>query len=223
MRYVFQFGVVADNIDVLFWGAVATLRLSLLAMLGGLAIAIACAYLRTSGPRPVRWAVAAYVEVIRNTPFLVQLFVIYFSLPAIGIRFDADHAAVLGMSINFGGYATEILRAGIESIPRGQLEAGRALGLKPLRIFRHIVLFPAVKTIYPALASQFVILLLASSVVSAISATELTAVTNTLQSRTFRSFEFYFVATALYLAMALLVRSGLTGLYWLIFMRGRIA
>ena len=109
------------------------------------------------------------------------------------------------------------------SIPRGQIEAGRALGLKPLRIFRHIVLFPAVKTIYPALASQFVILLLASSVVSAISATELTAVANTLQSRTFRSFEFYFVATALYLAMALLVRSGLTGLYWFMFMRGRIA
>jgi polar amino acid transport system permease protein len=223
MRYVFQFGVVADNIDVLLWGAVATLRLSLVAMLGGLAIAIVCAYLRTSGPRPVRWAVAAYVEVIRNTPFLVQLFLIYFSLPAIGIRFDAEQAAVLGMSINFGGYATEILRAGIESIPRGQIEAGRALGLKPLRIFRHIVLFPALKTIYPALASQFVILLLGSSVVSAISATELTAVTNTLQSRTFRSFEFYFVATALYLAMALLVRSGLTGLYWLVFMRGRIA
>lgn len=223
MRYVFQFGVVADNIDVLFWGAVATLRLSLLAMLGGLAIAIVCAYLRTSGSRPVRWAVTAYIEVIRNTPFLVQLFVIYFSMPAIGIRFDAEQAAVLGMSINFGGYATEILRAGIESVPRGQIEAGRALGLKPLRIFRHIVLFPALKTIYPALASQFVILLLSSSVISAISATELTAVTNTLQSRTFRSFEFYFVATALYLAMALFVRSVLTGLYWLIFMRGRIA
>ncbi len=223
MKYVFQFGVVADNIDVLFWGAVATLRLSLLAMLGGLTIAIVCAYLRTSGPRPVRWAVAAYIEVIRNTPFLVQLFVIYFSMPAIGIRFDAEQAAVLGMSINFGGYATEILRAGIESVPRGQIEAARALGLKPLRIFRHILLFPALKTIYPALASQFVILLLSSSVVSAISATELTAVTNTLQSRTFRSFEFYFVATALYLAMALLVRSVLTGLYWLIFMRGRIA
>ena len=223
MRYVFQFGVVADNIDVLLWGAVATLRLSLLAMLGGLAIAIVCAYLRTSGPRPVRWAVAAYIEVIRNTPFLVQLFVIYFSMPAIGIRFEAEQAAVLGMSINFGGYATEILRAGIESVPRGQIEAARALGLKPLRIFRHILLFPALKTIYPALASQFIILLLSSSVVSAISATELTAVTNTLQSRTFRSFEFYFVATAFYLAMALLVRSALAGLYWLIFMRGRTA
>ncbi len=223
MRYVFQFGVVADNLDVLSWGAVATLRLSLLAMLGGLAIAIVCAYLRTSGPRPVRWAVAAYVEVIRNTPFLVQLFVIYFSLPAIGIRFDAEQAAVFGMSINFGGYATEILRAGIESITRGQIEAGRALGLKPLRIFRHIVLFPAVKTIYPALASQFVILLLASSIVSAISATELTAVTNTLQSQTFRAFEFYFVTAGMYLIMALLVKACLTGIYWFVFVRGREA
>ena len=146
---------------------------------------------------------------IRNTPFLVQLFVIYFSLPALGVRFDAEEAAVLGMSINFGGYATEILRAGIEAVPRGP-DRGRprARPDAPRRSSAFSSSSRAVKTVYPALASQFVILLLGSSIVSAISATELTAVTNSLQSQTFRAFEFYFVAAGMYLAMAL-AREGL--------------
>jgi polar amino acid transport system permease protein len=221
MRYVFQFGIVADHFDALMAGAAATLRLSVTAMACGLALATICAYLRAAGPKPARWLVAAYVEVIRNTPFLVQLFVIYFSLPALGIRFDAEEAAVIGMSINFGGYATEILRAGVEAVPRGQIEAGRALGLMRVQIFRLLILFPAFKTVYPALAGQFVILLLGSSIVSAISATELTAVTNTLQSQTFRAFEFYFVAAGMYLVMALLVKACLTAVYWVAFVRGR--
>jgi polar amino acid transport system permease protein len=161
------------------------------------------------------------VEIIRNTPLLVQLFIIYFSLPGLGIRLEAEEAAVLGLSLNLGGYATEILRAGLDAIPKGQIEAGRALGLTRLQIFRLIMLFPALRIVYPALASQFVILLLGSSIVSAISAPELTGVTNTLQSTTFRAFEFYFVATGLYLLMAIAVRLALDGIQWLVFVRGR--
>jgi len=219
MKYVFQFGVVADHFDDLLLGAAATLRLSVTAMVAGLAIAVACAYIRTSGPKPARFVVMGYVELIRNTPFLVQLFIIYFSLPAIGVRFEAEQAAVIGMAINFGGYATEIIRAGVESIHPGQIDAGRALGLKKLQIFRFVILFPAVKTVYPALASQFVILLLGSSIVSAISATELTAITNSLQSQTFRSFEFYFVAAGLYFALAMIVKATLSAIYWAVFVR----
>src|SRR3984893_15132016 len=153
MKYVFQFGVVADHASVLFEGARATLWFTFLGASFGLALAVICAYLRAAGPKPVRWLVAAYVEAIRNTPFLVQLFLIYFSLPAIGLRLYAEQAAVLGLAISFGGYATEILRSGIEAVPRGQIEAGRALGFTPFRIFRLIVLYPAVKIVYPALAS----------------------------------------------------------------------
>jgi polar amino acid transport system permease protein len=125
------------------------------------------------------------------------------------------------MTVNLGAYASEIVRAGIEAIPQGQVEAARALGLKKLQIFRKIILFPAVQTVYPALASQFILLMLSSSVVSTISAVELTAITNSLQSTTFRSFEFYFVATGLYLAMSLGFRGALSGIYWAVFQRGR--
>src|SRR5208282_3640926 len=168
----------------------------------GLLVAIVCAYGKSAGPPPVRWLVAAYVELIRNTPFLVQIFIFYFSLPVIGIRLTANTAALVAMTVNLGAYAAEIVRAGIEAIPHGQVEAARALGLKRLQIFRFIIIFPALKTVYPALSSQFILLMLSSSLVSTISAVELTSITNSLQSTTFRSFEFYFVATGLFLLMA---------------------
>jgi len=221
VKYVFHFDVVLDHWPELLDGAWLTIRLSAMAMVLGLTIAVVCAYARTAGPRPVRWLIAAYVEIIRNTPFLVQIFLIYFSLPGLGIRLDANEAALAAMVANLGAYATEIVRAGIDAVPQGQIEAARALGLKRLYIFRFVVLFPALKTVFPALASQFILLMLGSSVVSAISAVELTAVTNTLQSTTFRSFEFYFAATALYLVMALGFRASLAAIYWLVFLRGR--
>ena len=155
MKYVFQFGIVWDNFPRLVDGAWLTLRLSVTAFLIGFMLAVVLAFLRSAGPRPLRTAVAAYVELVRNTPFLVQLFVIYFSLPAIGIRMEATTAAVVGMSLNFAGYATEILRSGIEAVPRPQIEAGQSLGFSRLEIFRHIIVFQALRTVYPALASQF--------------------------------------------------------------------
>jgi polar amino acid transport system permease protein len=221
MKYVFQFGIVWDHLPQLLVGAWLTIRLSLGAFALGFVIALLLAFLRTAGPRPLQAAIAAYVEFIRNTPFLVQLFVIYFSLPAIGIRFEAITAALLGMSFNFAGYATEIVRSGIEAVPRSQIEAGYSLGFSLLQFFRNIIAFPALRTVYPALASQFVLLMLGSSIVSAISAEELTAVTNTLQSTTFRAFEFYFVATAFYLLMAVGARLLLHAIYWAVFERGR--
>ncbi|HEY1460814.1 MAG TPA: amino acid ABC transporter permease [Casimicrobiaceae bacterium] len=221
LKYVFQFGIVWDHLPRLLDGAWMTLRLSVGAFVAGLAVASLLAFVRTAGPRPLRAAVIAYVEFIRNTPFLVQLFIIYFSLPAIGIRFDAVTAALIGMTINFSGYATEILRAGIEAVPKSQIEAGHSLGFTRLQIYRHIVVFPALRTVYPALASQFILLMLGSSIVSAISVEELTGIINTLQSTTFRAFEFYFVATAVYLAMALVTRWMLHALYVMLFVRGR--
>src|SRR6266576_6027411 len=221
MKYVFQFGIVWDHLPQLLNGAWLTIRLSLGAFALGFVIAMLLAFLCTAGPRPFRAGIGAYVEFIRNTPFLVQLFIIYFSLPAIGLRMEAVTAALLGMSVNFSGYATEIIRSGIEAVPRSQIEAGYSLGFTRLQIFRLIIVFPALRTVYPALASQFVLVMLGSSVVAAISAEELTAITNTLQSTTFRAFEFYFVATGIYLAMAVVSRLVLHGLYWVVFERGQ--
>lgn len=219
MHYAFHFNVVWEHWRDLAEGAWLTIRLSAVAMTIGLAVAVVCAYAKAAGPGALRWMIAAYVEGIRNTPFLVQIFIIYFSLPALGISVGANEAALAAMVVNFGAYGTEILRAGIESIGHGQIDAAKALGLTRLQTFRYVVLFPAMKTVFPALASQFILLMLASSVVSAISAVELTAVTNSLQSTTFRPFEFYFVATGLYLCMALAFRAALGGVYWAVFMR----
>ncbi len=217
MGYVFQFGVVWDHLPELLEGAWLTLRLSASAFALGLVLAVLLAYARAYGPSAVRGPAVVYIEFMRNTPLLVQLFVLYFSLPAIGVRLDANKAALLGLALNFAGYGAEILRGGMLAVGHGQIEAATALGLRSWRVFRHVVLMPALHVAYPALASQFVLMMLGSSVVSAISATDLTAVTNTLQSTTFRGFEFYFTATGMYLLMTLLARAGLHVAYWWLF------
>lgn len=201
--YHFDFAPVLAAWDQLLVGAWLTVRLSGLAMLFGLGVSILCAAARTSGIRPLRWLIGVYVEGIRNTPFIIQIFFFYFGLPTIGVKLGPDDAALLALVVNFGAYGTEIIRAGIESIHRGQIEAGLALGLSRIRIFRHIIMKPALRTIYPALTSQFIYLMLTSSVVSVISANDLTSAGNTLQSQTFASFEVYLVITGIYLVLSM--------------------
>jgi polar amino acid transport system permease protein len=203
VNYNFQFQDVFAAWPLLLRGTWITIQLSLTATVLGLAVAIVCAWAKTSGPKPLRWGGNAYIELIRNTPFLVQLFFFFFALPALGLRWSAHSAALVAMVVNLGAYATEIIRAGIESIPHGQVEAGLALNLKRHQVFRHIILKPALKAIYPALTSQFILLMLSSAVVSAISADDLTSVAANLQSQTFRSFEIYIVVAGIYLALAL--------------------
>jgi polar amino acid transport system permease protein len=203
VNYTFQFADVFAAWPLLLKGTWTTIQLSFTAMLLGLAVAISCAWGKTWGPRPLRWIINAYIELIRNTPFLVQLFFFFFALPVLGLRWSAHTAALTAMVVNLGAYATEIIRAGIESIPKGQIEAGQALSLKQHQIFRHIILKPALRAIYPALTSQFILLMLSSAVVSAISADDLTSVAANLQSQTFRSFEIYIVVTVIYLLLSL--------------------
>ncbi|MEJ5028186.1 MULTISPECIES: amino acid ABC transporter permease [Comamonas] len=203
MNYTFQFDQVLAAWPQLLQGTWVTIQLSFLAMVIGLAVAIVCAWGKTSGPAPLRFVINAYIELIRNTPFLVQLFFFFFALPAIGLRWSPQTAALVAMVVNLGAYATEIIRAGIESIPKGQIEAGLALDLKRWEIFRFVILKPALKTIYPALTSQFILLMLSSAVVSVISADDLTSVAANIQSETFRSFEVYIVVAAIYLLLSL--------------------
>ncbi len=217
MNYTFQFDAVFASWDYLLAGAWLTIQLSIGAMVLGLAVAILCALGKSSGPRPVRWLINAYIEVIRNTPFLVQLFLIFFGLPSLGVSLSADLAALIAMVVNVGAYATEIIRAGIESIHKGQIEAGLALGLKPLQIFRYIIIKPALRTVYPALTSQFILLMLSSSVVSVISADELVSAANTIQSQTFRSLEVYLVATGIYLLMSMMFSALFAVIHRLVF------
>ena len=219
MDYVFQFGVVWRDIDTLLLGAWLTLRLSALAMVFGLMVGIAGALAKASRSRTLRVTAQAYVEAIRNTPFLVQVLFVYLGLPTIGIRLTPDQAALLAMVINLGAYTTEIVRAGIKAVPPGQIQAGVALGLSRWQLFRFVVCLPALRAVFPALGSQFILVMLASSVVSVISAEELTAVADTIVARNFRSFEVYLIVTALYLAMCLAFQGAFAAIHRVLFAR----
>jgi polar amino acid transport system permease protein len=208
-----------DRFPELLTGAVLTIRLSALTMLFGLVIGTVCSIAKVYGSGPVRWAVGSYVEFIRNTPFLIQLYFVFFALPHLGLRLDSNTAALVAMVVNLGAYSTEIVRAGVEAIPSGQIEAGRSLGLRRFQIVRFIVLFPALKAVYPALTSQFILVLLGSSIVSAIAAEELTAVANTINSQTFRSFEIYTIVALMYVAIVFGFRATFTSIYALTFAR----
>lgn len=203
MTYTFHFADVFAYGDLLLRGTWLTVQLTAVATLLGLVVGIAGALGRNSPHAALRWIAGAYVELIRNTPFIVQLFFLYFGLAQIGVKMTAGQAALLAMVINLGAYATEIVRAGIEAISKGQWEAGLSLAMTRWQVFRHVVLLPALQKIYPALTSQFIIVMLGSSVVSQISAEELTFAGNFIQSRNFRSFEVYFVITGIYLLLSL--------------------
>lgn len=207
MTYSFDFSVIWDNWGVLLAGAWLTLRLSLLSVAFGLVIGIIGSLFRTSGNRILNGISLAYVEIIRNTPYLIQLFFIFFGLPALGIKLSAEQAAIVSLAINFGAYSTEIVRAGVESIPKGQVEAGLAIGFKPLDVFRYVVIPPALANIYSSLVGQVVLAVLFTSVVSQIAAEDLTYAGNFLDSRTFRSFEIYFTLALLYLAIVWIIKA----------------
>jgi polar amino acid transport system permease protein len=161
--------------------------------------------LRQSRVKPLRWLVMAFVELIRNTPFLVQIYFIFFALPLAGVRLDPTPTAIIALGINGGAYAIEIIRGGVQSIGKGQIEAGLALALSRMQVFRLIVLKPALRAIYPSLVSQFILLTLTTSIASAISAYELTSVAQRIESDSFRSFEVYGVVTLLYLGISWLL------------------
>jgi polar amino acid transport system permease protein len=219
MKYGLQFRDVFAAWDSILDGVLVTLFLSACTMLGGLVIGIACAAARVYGPGWLKRIVATYVEVIRNTPLLVQLFLIFFGLPSFGVRLDGMTAAIIALVINLGAYTTEIVRAGLEAVPKAQVEAGHSLGLSGLQVFRHVVMFPALKAMFPALASQFVLLMLATSVVSQISVEDLFHAASIVQSRTFRDFEVYTVIGVLYLGLAFLFRGLFAGIYYWAFVR----
>lgn len=206
MNYTFEFGWLLEYYPVIVKGVLITLQLIAIGGVLGIALGIFCAWVRSLGPTWLRPPVALYVELIRNTPFLIQLFFIFFGLPSLGFQLTELTAANIAMVVNLGAYSCEIIRAGIQATPKGQFEAGASLAMTRFETFRHVVLVPSLQRIWPALSSQVVIVMLGSSVVSQIAAEDLTFAANFIQSRTFRAFEAYMVSTVIYLALAILLR-----------------
>ncbi len=201
-----DFAAVLVEWPLLLKGAAMTVLLTAVAASIGVGVGIACARARTHATAPVRAAVGGYVELIRNTPFIVQLFFVYFGLPGLGVKLSPDIASVLAMVLNLGAYSAEIVRAGIATTPRGQIEAARSLALSEAQVFLRVVLPPALKRVWPALVSQIIIVMLGSAVCGQISTPELSYAANLIQSRNFRGFESFIIATALYLLLALGLR-----------------
>jgi len=183
-----------------------TLALTAAATTLGLCLSILVAIGRRSDSPALRTLCGIYVEVLRNTPFIVQIFIFYFGLSSAGIQMSAAVAAALAMVINVGAYGAEIVRAGMDAVPPGQIEAAECLGLSRPRIYWHVVMQPSLERVYPALTSQFVLMMLMSSVASQISTEELSAVANNIQSDTYLSLETYIVVAALYVVLALLLK-----------------
>jgi polar amino acid transport system permease protein len=201
-----DFSAVLSQWPLLLKGVALTLGLTLVSAVVGVVVGIVCAWARAYGPTWARVMVGAYVELIRNTPFIVQLFFIFFGLPSIGVKLTPELASVIAMVVNLGAYATEIVRAGLEATPKGQWEAAAALGLNRAQTFRDVVLVPALKKVWPALTSQIIIVMLGSAVCGQIATEELSYAANLIQSRNFRAFESYIIATLLYLTLAILLR-----------------
>lgn len=221
MSLQLDFPAVLERWPSLLAGAALTLELAAFATVLGALLGTLAAVGRGTHNRLIAGACKVYVETIRNTPLLVQIFLVYFGLASLGLKFSAFTVAVAALTINVGAYTAEIMRAGFEAIPRGQIEAAEGLALSRLQIYWHIILLPAIEKVYPALTSQFVLLMLASSVCSQISAEELTAVANYIQSDTYRAFETYIIVAVLYVVLSLVMRAGFWGLGLVLFPRRR--
>ena len=203
MRVEFDFLAILAQWPLLAKGVVWTVGLTVISALLGVLVGVAFAWARSHGAPWLRWVVGTYAELIRNTPFIVQLFFVFFGLPAAGVRLSPEVASIIAMVINLSAYATEIIRAGVDATPKGQIEAALSLALNRAQVFIRVVLPPALKKVWPALVSQIIIVMLGSAVCGQISTEELSYAANLIQSRNFRAFEAYIVASLIYLALAI--------------------
>lgn len=221
MTYEFDFAAVLEQWPLLLQGVITTLELSAVTTVLGIVVGAACAATATGGPRWARTLVGAYVELIRNTPLLIQAYFLIFGIASLGLRIPILLGGIIALTVNIGAYTTEIVRAGIESIHRGQLEAAETLGLSRVQIYLHVIIGPAIERVYPALTSQYVLLMLGSSILSSVGVEELFGMSNRIQSDTFRNFEVFVVLGVLYLLLAVFVRAAFRTLGLLAFPRLR--
>lgn len=200
---MFELSILVDGWRMFLGGLLMTIFLTIVGCSIGMVVGASCAWASVNGARWLRLIINIYVEVFRNTPFIVQLFFIFFGLASINFRMGAIAASIFALAINLGAYACEICRAGILATPKGQYEAASSLSLTRFQTFIYVVIPPALARVWPGLVSQLIIMLLATSVCSQVSAEELFYVANLISSQTFRSFESFGFVTLLYLLLAI--------------------
>jgi polar amino acid transport system permease protein len=198
---LFDWSSVTRYLDLIEQGLFLTIQISVVAFSGAFALGLVGALARRSRLLPLRLIAATYVEVLRNTPCMLQIFVVYFALPSFGLKFDNVVAGEIALALNVGAYMTEVFRAGIQSISSGQIEAAASLGLSGTQIFRHVVFPQAIQNIYPPLINMVTITILGSSLLTAIAVPELLGSALVIQSRTFRTIEIFAVVTGIYFVL----------------------
>ncbi len=210
MNYNFQYGIVWDNFGALLDGAWLTFQLGVLAFAGGALIGLVCASIKTFGPWPLRLVVDTYVVFITNTPALIQIYFLYFGLPEVGIRWSSELCVLIGLVLNAGAYLTMILRAGFISVRRTELEAGLTIGMSILQQIRYIIVPHIAKSIYPALANFFiVILVMGTSIGAVIGVDELTGQAINLSTVNYRWLEYFSVIAVMYVVLTFVASIGL--------------
>lgn len=208
-----DYSIIIKYLPYLLQGAGLTIELAVLGIALGIFIGLIAALLKISHT-PLRFIAHFYIWLIRGTPLLVQLFLIYFGLPQLGIKLDAFPSSVLGLGINSGAYLAEVFRGGIEAVPVGQTEASLSLGMGKFLTMRRIILPQGLRIALPSLGNQFIISLKDSSLCSVITMSELLQTSQRFASVTFASMEFYTAAAALYLLMTTVLSAALRSLEW---------
>lgn len=216
-----NFSYLWRNWQMLADGLWLTLVLSVCAIALGYIFGVLLAIMRRSRFAPLRLVAGAYIEVVRNTPLLVQVFLLFFGLSILGLKLPAMIVATLAMVLNTVAYTAEIIRAGFDAIKPGQWEAAESLGFSRAQSYWYVALLPATQQVYPSLSSQFVLMMLATSITSQISVDDLTAVANLLQAQSYRPFETYIVTALLYVLLSFALRFVLWAIGRAIFPRPR--
>ena len=196
-----RFVEVWKNLPLFVSGLSLTLEIAISAMIIGFTLGLLASIAQMSGLAPLRWIARTYIEIIRNSPALVQLFILYYGLPELGIRLPALPSLIVALGINNGAYLAEIFRGGLQSVPRGQSEASAAIGLSRPSTFFWIVLPQAVRAIVPATTNQCVQVVLAASLGTVVGVAELTNQSMFIISRTFRTWEVLIVLSLGYAAL----------------------
>jgi polar amino acid transport system permease protein len=206
VQYHLNFNFVWKYFDRLSWGLVLSLELALIGILIGMAIGLALALAYTGSGRLVRIAIACYVEFVRNVPLLLLVYLVFYGIPSVGgIAYDATESFVATLAIYAGAYLVEVFRAGLDAVPRGLIDAGKAIGLTPAQLLVHVRLPTMFRIVLPSLSNAYISLFKDTSLASVIAVPELTYGANWIYTNTFRIVEVYAVVTPLYLVTGYLL------------------
>jgi polar amino acid transport system permease protein len=205
MNYNFNFNVVFDNIDILLKGLGFGLLLAVISLGLAVILGLVIAFGAVSNYKILKRLARGYVTVLRNTPLLVLIYIVYFGLPDLGITLGKEASFIFTLSLYGAAYMTEVFRAGLEGIPKGIIEAGKAIGLKKIQIVFTIELPIMFKTVLPSMGNYLISLFKDSALAASISITELTYITRQLNTKTFRVFEVWLATALLYVATCYLI------------------